>query len=85
MILITSFGEFLLYFVVIFFYFLFISLKKKKKVLQDCFCVPYLYCRITFSVGLNCDQMEEGEQYNEYPVERNPRANMSMRAIETNG
>ena len=41
--------------------------------------MPYLYCRITFSVGLNCDQMEEGEQYNEYPVERNPRAYMSMR------
>ena len=30
-------------------------------------------------VGLNCDQMEEGEQYSEYPVERNPRAYMSMR------
>ena len=39
----------------------------------------YLYCRITFSVGLNCDQMEEGEQYNEYPVESNPRAYMTMR------
>ena len=41
--------------------------------------MPYLYCRITFSVGLNCDQMEEGEHYGEYPVERNPRAYMSMR------
>ena len=41
--------------------------------------MPYLYCKITFSVGLNCDQMEEGEQYNEYLVERNPRAYMSMR------
>ena len=30
-------------------------------------------------MGLNCDQMEEGEQYNEYSVERNPRAYMSMR------
>ena len=33
----------------------------------------------TGSVGLNCDQMEEGEQYSEYHVERNPRAYMSMR------
>ena len=40
--------------------------------------MPYLYCRITCPVGLNCDQMEEGEQYSEYPVERN-RAYMSMR------
>ena len=30
-------------------------------------------------MGLNCDQMEEGEQYSKYPVERNPRAYMSMR------
>ena len=41
--------------------------------------MPYLYCRIACPVGLNCDQMEEGEQYNEYSVERNPRAYMSMR------
>ena len=53
--------------------------KKKKIVLQDCFCVPYLYCRITCPVVLNCDQMEEREQYSEYLVERNPRAYMSMR------
>ena len=33
----------------------------------------------TGSVGLNCEQMKEGEQYSEYPVERNPRAYMSMR------
>ena len=31
------------------------------------------------SVGLYSDQMEEGEQYSEYPLERNPRAYMSMR------
>ena len=30
-------------------------------------------------MGFNCDQMGEGEQYNEYSVERNPRAYMSMR------
>ena len=30
-------------------------------------------------VGLNYEQMEEGEQYSEYLVERNPRAYMSMR------
>ena len=41
--------------------------------------MPYLYCRIACSMGLNCDQMEEGERYNEYSVERNPRAYMSMR------
>ena len=34
---------------------------------------------IECSVGLNCDQMEDGEQYSEYLVERNPRAYMSMR------
>ena len=32
-------------------------------------------------LSLNCDQMEhlEGERYSQYPVERNPRAYMSMR------
>ena len=30
-------------------------------------------------MGLNCDQMEEGEQYSEYSMDRNPRAYMSMR------
>ena len=34
---------------------------------------------IACSVGLNCDQMEEGEQYSEYSVESNPRAYMTMR------
>ena len=42
-------------------------------------CVPYLYFRIPCPMGLNCDQMEEGEQYNEYSVERNPRAYISIR------
>ena len=79
MIFITSSGEiFLLLFHCQLFFSLF-HYKKKKTVLQDYFCVPYLYCRITCPVGLNCDQMEEGEQYSEYPVERNPRAYMSMR------
>ena len=41
--------------------------------------LPYFYCRIECSVGLNCDQMEEGEQYNEYSVESTPRAYMTMR------
>ena len=53
MILITSTGELLLYFNVIFFSF---HKKKKKTMLQDCFYVPFLYCRITCPVGLNCDQ-----------------------------
>ena len=43
------------------------------------FVLPYFYCRIACSVGLNCDQMEEGERYSVYSVERNPRAYMSMR------
>ena len=30
-------------------------------------------------MSLNYDQMEEGEQYSQYIVERNPRAYMSMR------
>ena len=41
--------------------------------------LPYFYCMIACLVGLNCDQMEEGEQYSEYSMERNPRAYMSMR------
>ena len=53
MILITSTGELLLYFTVVFFSFHI----KKKKVMQDRFCVvfvwPYLNCRIAFSNGLN--------------------------------
>ena len=63
--------------------FSFSFIKKKKKFLQDffwCYLVlPYFYCRIECSVGLNCDQMEEGEQYSEYLVESNPRAYMTMR------
>ena len=61
MILITSFGEFLLYFIVIFlFYFHFKKKKKKENFLQDCFwcclVLPYFYYRIECSVGLNYDQ-----------------------------
>ena len=80
MILITSTGELLLYFTVILFSF---HKKKIKNFLQDCFwcclVLPYFYCKIECSVGLNCDQMEEGEQYSEYSVESNPRAYMTMR------
>ena len=58
-------------------------IKKNKKFLQDCFwcclLLPYFYCRIECSVGLNCNQMEEGEQFSEYLVESNPSAYMSMR------
>ena len=59
--------------------------KKKKLFMQDCFwcclMLPYFYCRNACPVGLNCDQMKhlEGEQYSRYPMERNPRAYMSMR------
>ena len=82
MILITSTGEFLLYFTISFF-FSFISTKKKKSCFRTfflcCLGLPYFYYKIACSSGLNCDQMEEGEQYSEYSVERNPRAYMSMR------
>ena len=62
-----------------------VSFQKKKKksccriVFLCCLGLPYFYCRIACSNGLNCDQMEEGEQYSEYSVKRNPRAYMSMR------
>ena len=79
-ILITSFGDFPFILLLSVF---FIFHLKKKKFMRDCFwcclVLPYFYCRIACSVGLNFDQMEEGEQYSEYSVERNPRAYMSMR------
>ena len=79
-ILITTFGEFLLYFIVIFY---FIFIKKNKKSLQDCFwcclVLPYFYCRIECSVGLNCDQMEMGEQYSENLMEGSPSAYVTTR------
>ena len=42
-------------------------------------CCPVFAAGIHVSVGLNCDQMEEGEQYSEYLMERNLRTYMSMR------
>ena len=54
MIFITSTGELLLYFIVIF---LFHIKKIKIKILQDSFCVvfvwPYFNCKIAFSSGFN--------------------------------
>ena len=43
--------------------------------------LPVFTAGIHIPVGLNYNQMEHlrGEQYSEYPVERNPRAYMSMR------
>ena len=80
MILITSIGEFFLYYCQFFYYFHFTV---KKNFLQNCFwcclMLPYFYCRIACPVGLNCDRVGEGEQYSEYPVERNPKAYMSIR------
>ena len=80
-ILITSIGEFLLYYC----QFFFISFHCKKKcccrtVFLCCLWLSYFYCRIACSSGLNCDQMEppHEEQYSEYSVERNHRAYMSM-------
>ena len=75
------------------FFFSFISLLKKKKVAAGLFCVV-LCCLLLLqesifsgskilkawlSGKIDCDQMEEGEQYSEYLVERNPRSYMSMR------
>ena len=65
MILITSTGELLLYFTV--------------RTVFSVVLLPYFYWRIECSVGLNCDQMKEGEHYSEYSVESNPRAYMTMR------
>ena len=58
--------------------------------MQDCFWVSLLFLqesifsgskilRARLSGKIGCDQMEEGEQYSEYLVERNPRSYMSMR------
>ena len=81
MILITSTCEFLLYFTISF---SFVSFQKKKKMgvaaglfFWCCLGLPCFYCRIACSSGLNCDQMEPPHE--EYSVERNPRAYMSMR------
>ena len=41
--------------------------------------LPYFYYGIECLVGLNCDQMEEGEKYSEYLMEGNPSAYMTMR------
>ena len=76
-ILITSTGEFLLYFTVIFFS----VIKKKKQCCRIFFCV--VLCAIfiqqdCMSSGLEMEHLG-GEQYSEYLVERNPRAYMSMR------
>ena len=67
----------------VFLLFHFTKRKKKKScyrtVFLCCLGLSYFYCRIACSSSLNCDQMEEGEQYSEYSVERNPRAYMLMR------
>ena len=58
--------------------------------LQDCFWVALLLLQESIFSGseilkarlsgkIDYDQMEEGEQYSEYLVERNPRSYMSMR------
>ena len=80
-ILITSVGEFLLYFTVIFFQF-YITVKKKNGLQQDCFwcclVLPYFATGILVPVGLNCEQMEPPHE-EQYSQERNPRSYMSMR------
>ena len=58
--------------------------------MHDCFWVALLLLqesifsrskilKARLSGKIDCDQMEEGEQYSEYLVQRNPRAYMSMR------
>ena len=80
---IISTGEFRIYFTVIFFYFHFTVKKKRccRIVFFLCCLLCHIYIRIACPVGLNYDQMEhlEGEQYSQYPVERNHGAYMSMR------
>ena len=68
-----------------FFFLVSFHCKKKKQIVAGLFCI--VLCCLIFAagihvpVGLNCDQMEhlEGEQYSQYPMERNLRAYMSMR------
>ena len=74
------------FYILLSFSFSFIKKKKKKKkeiscriFFLCCLVLPYFYYMIECSVGLNCDQMEEGEHYSEYSVESNPRAYMTMR------
>ena len=85
MILITSPGEFsfIIFFILLSVSFIFISLFLKKSTivsLLSCVC-PVLAAGVHVSVNLNTDQMEfqEGEQHNQYPVERKPNAYRSMR------
>ena len=73
-----------LFYILLLVFLLFHFTKKKKKswcrtIFLCCLGLPYFYYRIACSNGLNCKQMEEGEQYSEYSVERNPRAYMLMR------
>ena len=78
MILMKRTSEFILYFTIIFFSFI-----KKKQIAAGLFLcrlvLPCFVAGIHVPMGLNTDQMEEREQYNEYSVERNPWTYMSMR------
>ena len=78
-ILITSIGEFLLYYSRFFFLFHFTKKKKNGCCRTVFLCCPVLTAGVHF--GLNCGPMEylEGEKHYQYPVERNPRTYMSMR------
>ena len=75
-ILITSIGEFILYYCQFFFYFHFTV---KKKIVAGLFlCCPVFAVGIHVLVGLNCEEMEPPHE-EQYSQERNPRAYMSMR------
>ena len=88
-ILITSTGEFLLYFTVSFFLVSFhlkkkkfrslkIFKKKKKFAAGLFFCCPISTAGLHVPVGLNCDQMEPPHE-EQYSQERNLSAHRSMR------
>ena len=81
MILITSTGEFLLYFTISYFQFPFNV--KKKKLIKNCCRIAFVLCLISTAglhvlVGLNCDQMEPPHE-EQYSQETNLSSNMSMR------
>ena len=80
MILITSIGEFLLYFTVIFFYFHFTEIFFFFFFFAAglFLCCPVFAAGIHLPVGLNCEKVEPPHE-EQYSQERNPRAYMSMR------
>ena len=85
MIFITSSGEIFLYRFTVSFFLVHFTIYIYIKLLQESIFSGLKILKASsldrLCGKIDCDQMEhqEGEQYNQYPVERNPRAYMSMR------